>query len=203
MCIRDRDYMSPEQARGEAADGRADIFSLGAVFYEMLTGRKCFTGSTVAEVVGQILHQDPPPLAASVRQFEPVLRKALAKDPGARYQSVAEFLTAVRLAAGGALAKPAGPEEGAAVPTVEARSVPARGGAARQEPLSAEGWVIGWAGLVLLLVAMVTLRWQLAVVAGVVGVLTATAFRRPWYGLLVVVLAALCGLGAALLRSGP
>ena len=194
------DYMSPEQARGEPADARADVFSLGAVLYEMLTGRKCFTGSTVAEVVGQILHQEPAPLPASLRQFAPVLRRALAKAPGARYGSVADLLTAARLGASGAIAQPAAE---AGVPAAEqARPAAVRRRAPAPEGMRAEGWVIGLAGLVLLLFGMSTLRWQLAALAGFTGILTATVFHRPWYGLVVVLLSVACGLGAVVLGSG-
>jgi len=195
------DYMSPEQARGESADARADVFSLGVVLYEMLTGRKCFTGTTVAEVVGQVLHQEPAPLPASLWQFEPVLRKALAKDAGARYQSVAEFLTAVRLASRGAVAEPVTLIAQPPAAPAEARSVPARATSPGWEALSAEGWVIGLAGLVLLLFAMVSLRWYFAALAGLAGILTATVFRRPWYGAIVVLLAVACAVGTVALRG--
>src|SRR4029450_8645754 len=55
-------YMSPEQARGEPADHRADLFAFGAVLYEMLSGRRAFSGASSADVLSAVLRDDPPPL---------------------------------------------------------------------------------------------------------------------------------------------
>ena len=82
-------YASPEQLKGEAVDGRSDLFSLGVILYWMLTGEKAFTGDT-STILAKILYQDPVPVTqcnASLRpEFESVARRALAKDPAARYQ---------------------------------------------------------------------------------------------------------------------
>ncbi|HUV04923.1 MAG TPA: serine/threonine-protein kinase [Armatimonadota bacterium] len=83
-------YMSPEQVAGKPLDPRTDIFSLGIVLYEMLTGRKPFTGDTVVTITYNIMNQDvtfPPTLPP---HFERVLRRCLAKDPNLRYSSAAE-----------------------------------------------------------------------------------------------------------------
>jgi formylglycine-generating enzyme required for sulfatase activity/dienelactone hydrolase/predicted Ser/Thr protein kinase len=81
-------YMSPEQAEGKPVDARTDVFSLGAVLYEMLTGRRPFAGSSDAALVSAILKDDPPPLTALRPDVPPgviaLVTRALAKDPSAR-----------------------------------------------------------------------------------------------------------------------
>jgi serine/threonine protein kinase len=88
-------YMSPEQARGITIDRRTDIYSLGAVLYEMLAGREPFQGETTSDLIVAILKNDPPPLegpAANVcPELQAILAKAMCKDRAARYQTISEF----------------------------------------------------------------------------------------------------------------
>lgn len=82
-------YMSPEQARGLAVDGRSDQFSLGVMLYEMAAGAPPFLGATSADTLAAILQADPPPLSPAA--FDRVVRRCLAKDPDARYGSAEEL----------------------------------------------------------------------------------------------------------------
>jgi serine/threonine protein kinase len=88
------DYMSPEQARGAEVDGRSDIFSLGGVFYFMLTGRKPFPASDLPTLFHQIQGEEPPPPVGvdAPAELVEVIMRALAKKREARYQSCQELL---------------------------------------------------------------------------------------------------------------
>jgi len=93
-------YMSPEQARGLEVDARTDIFSLGVVIYEMVTGNPLFTGETASDVIASILKTDPPPLsrvAAGVpAELERIVGKTLERDRDERYQTVKDLLLDLR-----------------------------------------------------------------------------------------------------------
>ena len=88
-------YMSPEQARGQQLDARTDLFSLGAVLYEMATGKQAFGGGPMPVVFSAILEKNPVPPnqinPALAPQLEPIIAKALEKDPSMRYQSAADL----------------------------------------------------------------------------------------------------------------
>ncbi len=95
-------YMSPEQAKGLRVDGRSDLFSLGCVLYECLTGAKPFQGASVSVILVKILTEEPPPVdfAATGLPLEigAVLKRALAKDPTERYASGAQLIEALSTA---------------------------------------------------------------------------------------------------------
>src|ERR1051325_1626397 len=90
-------YMSPEQARGQRMDARTDIFSLGVVLYQMLTGRVPFGGQTVTDVLASILMLEPLPLTQSAPnvpdELQRIVEQALRKEKQERYQTAAELLT--------------------------------------------------------------------------------------------------------------
>ena len=134
-------YMSPEQARGQKVDGRADLFSLACVLYECLGGTRPFRAESVSGILVKILTEDPPPLDTRATGLPPavgsVLGRAMAKDPAARYASGAELIEALRASATGT----AGPA------TVTLRDAfPARGRRRDGRALDAPFRAIGRAG---------------------------------------------------------
>ena len=90
-------YMSPEQVRGEQTDHRTDIFAFGAVFYEMLAGRRAFQASSSVETLTTILRDDPPPLTGlNVPSYlERIVRRCLEKNPAERFQSAGDIAYAL------------------------------------------------------------------------------------------------------------
>ncbi|MDO9385419.1 MAG: serine/threonine-protein kinase [Thiobacillus sp.] len=94
-------YMAPEQVAGQATDGRTDIFALGVVLYEMLTGTTPFNGDNLSAIMYKVLNEDPaPPSTVNPRVpafFDRIIRRALAKQPQDRYQTAGEFARDLRL----------------------------------------------------------------------------------------------------------
>ncbi len=97
-------YMSPEQVRGNPADARSDIFSFGAILYEMLSGQRAFRGDSAAETMSAILREDPPALRAGRRDIalglDRIVRHCLEKKPEQRFQSAHDLAFALSTAAG-------------------------------------------------------------------------------------------------------
>ena len=100
MVIGTFQYMSPEQIEGKDLDGRSDIFSLGAVLYEMLTGHRAFQGKSQLSVASAILEKDPPPIS-TLKPLAPfsldhAIRRCLAKDPEERWQTARDLALEIK-----------------------------------------------------------------------------------------------------------
>jgi eukaryotic-like serine/threonine-protein kinase len=95
-------YMAPEQAEGKVSTTRSDVFSAGAMFYEVLAGRRPFTGPTIPAVLFAVVHKEPEPLSAVVPEVSEVLAavvsRAIAKSPDARFADAAEMQKALHVA---------------------------------------------------------------------------------------------------------
>ena len=137
-------YMSPEQVRGEAVDHRSDIFSFGAVLYEMLTGRQAFGRETAPESMTAILKEDPPEFATSGSGLPPALQRivqhCLEKRPGERFQSTRDITFTLESALGDS-----------------GQGKPAREASDRREPLPR---MAGAAGVIILFLSL-GLAWTL------------------------------------------
>ncbi len=112
-------YMSPEQLEGAEADARTDIFALGAVLYEMATGRRAFEGKSKASLIASILAAEPKPMSViqpmTPAAFDRVVRKCLEKDPDQRMQSAHDVATELRWIAEAPVAGPARRTKGSVV----------------------------------------------------------------------------------------
>src|SRR5262249_31003403 len=133
-------YMSPEQVRGQAADHRSDLFSFGVILYEMLSGRRAYTGDSAVEVMNAILKEEPQDLAETNVKVSPALdrivRRCLEKKPEQRFQSTSDLCFAIE-----ALSMPSGfrLDTAAAVPVVTERT--------RAERLFGNAWLAWIAGI--------------------------------------------------------
>ncbi len=183
-------YMSPEQARGAKVDARSDLFSLGCVLYECLTGVRPFEAESVTGILVRILTEEPPPVDFDAtglpRAVGDVLRSAMAKDPAARFASGAELVAALSAAGGLQPASFAGASVTGTLP------------AARTSGPLATSTVAGTTGAPTVVShAPVAGRWSrrrvalaaaaaLALVAGGWWLIGATRHARPRAGALVV-----------------
>lgn len=140
-------YMSPEQVRGDAVDIRTDVFSLGAVLYEMLTGRHPFDARNSLSRMSAILDAEPSPLSTRLgsipKELNEIVRRAMAKDPAARYGSMLEFQADLETARNRADEDP--------------RVIPENG---KRRRLSLAGWLTAITLLIIVLVAVLySLHW--------------------------------------------
>src|SRR5438445_1963232 len=98
-------YMSPEQLRGRPADARSDIFSFGAILYEMLSGKRAFRGDSAADTMSAILRDDPPDLSLTDQNISPslerIVRHCLEKNPEQRFQSARDLAFDLEALSGG------------------------------------------------------------------------------------------------------
>src|SRR3989475_3414525 len=127
MILGTAGYMAPEQVRGEPADHRADLFALGAILHEMLTGQRPFHRPTAVETMNAILNEDPPDLSRAPRPVSPALARiaahCLEKDPAARFQSAQDV--AFNLEALSGLSEPSGAVPKPGKPRPSFRPLPA------------------------------------------------------------------------------
>ena len=100
-------YMSPEQLKGKQVDHRSDIFSFGAILYEMLSGKRAFRGESLPETMSAILHEDPPDLSDTNKTVSPalerVVRHCIEKNPAERFHSARDLAFAIESLSGSAI----------------------------------------------------------------------------------------------------
>ncbi len=139
-------YMSPEQTEGKEADARSDIFALGAVLYEMATGKRAFTGKSQASLVAAILASDPPPISMvqpmSPPALEQVIKSCLAKDPEERFQTVHDLKLQLKWIAAASASQLAAPAQIRARRVVHKRTLLIA---------AAVGWILAVAALAVFL----------------------------------------------------
>jgi tetratricopeptide (TPR) repeat protein len=131
-------YMSPEQVKGLKADARSDVFALGCVFYELLSGRKPFDAESMHGVLFKVMQDEPAPLGELAPDLPhalvQVVERALVKDPTERFQSAGELLAGLRLARAAGAARPGERAEPARAPTAAAQGAQREAGRSGTRP---------------------------------------------------------------------
>jgi serine/threonine-protein kinase len=124
MTLGTAQYLAPEQIRGEAIDGRTDLFSFGILAFELLTYEKAFEGESLSNVIYQILHKEPPKIAQHWPEAPPeaqrVLDRCLAKEPAERYSTTLELVSDLESLGRSLRATALGPKPGDQPPPTEA-----------------------------------------------------------------------------------
>src|SRR5438132_5874538 len=150
-------YMSPEQLKGQPADHRSDIFSFGAILYEMLSGKRAFRGDSMAETMSAILREDPPDLSETNKTvslaLERVVHHCLEKNPAERFHSARDLAFAIESLSGSATIS----GQTATMPTITAESSAAVG-LSRWLGNARLGWIVA-AVLVVSLLAVLSLLY--------------------------------------------
>jgi serine/threonine protein kinase len=150
-------YMSPEQLKGQDADHRSDIFSFGAILYEMLSGRRAFRGDSMAETMSAILREDPPDLSETNKTVSPALQRVvhhcLEKNPAERFHSSSDLAFAIESLSGSAMSS------GQTTTVTTATDSHGIGGISRLFSNAPIAWI---AAAVLLLVSLLSLPFAIA-----------------------------------------
>jgi serine/threonine protein kinase len=147
-------YMSPEQLKGKTADHRSDIFSFGAILYEMLSGKRAFRGDSMAETMSAILREDPPDLSDTNKTVPPALERVvhhcLEKNPAERFHSARDLAFAIESLSGSASIS----GQTATMPTITAPESSAAVGLLRWLGNARAGWIVAAVLVVSLLAAL-------------------------------------------------